>query len=117
MLETDHLLCKALEALIMTLRTHLARLTSELSSHQQLLRELWSLRESDARTLKEKSEVERLREEVERLADEVEMPGCHAGGVRMREGQSGRCLRRLRRKKSLCSLETEALEESNEVEE
>lgn len=64
----------ALEALITTLRTHLARLTSELSSHQQLLAELRSLRETDARTLREKSaEVERLREEVERLAGEVEV--------------------------------------------
>ena len=58
----------------MTLRTHLARLTSELSSHQQLLGELRSLREKDAQTLREKSaEVERLREEVERLAGEVEV--------------------------------------------
>jgi prefoldin subunit 5 len=74
MLEADHLLCKALEALITTLRAHLVRLTSELSSHQQLLHELRSLRESDARTLREKSaEVERLREEVERLAGEVEV--------------------------------------------
>lgn len=64
----------ALEALIATLRTHLTRLTSELSSHQQLLSELRSLRESDARTLREKSaEVEQLREEVERLAGEVEV--------------------------------------------
>ena len=64
----------ALEALITTLRTHLARLTSELSSHQQLLSELRSSRERDARTLREKSaEVERLREEVERLAGEVEV--------------------------------------------
>lgn len=64
----------ALEALIVTLRSHLTRLTSELSSHHQLLSELRSLRESDARTLREKSaEVERLREEVERLAGEVEV--------------------------------------------
>jgi Centrosome localisation domain of PPC89 len=53
----------ALEALIATLRKHLARLTSELTSHQELLSELRSLRDSDARTLREKSaEVERLRE-------------------------------------------------------
>lgn len=56
------------------MRAHLARLTSELSSHQELLSELRSLRESDARTLREKSaEVERLRKEVERLAGEVEV--------------------------------------------
>ncbi|KZP31422.1 hypothetical protein FIBSPDRAFT_849381 [Athelia psychrophila] len=65
---------KALEALITTLRAHLARLTSELSSHRELLSELRSLRESDARTLREKSvEVEHLRQEVERLAGEVEV--------------------------------------------
>ncbi|OBZ71751.1 hypothetical protein A0H81_08633 [Grifola frondosa] len=65
---------KALEALIATLRAHLARLTSELSDHQDLLTELRSLRDSDARTLAEKSkEVDRLREEVERLAGEVEV--------------------------------------------
>jgi Centrosome localisation domain of PPC89 len=68
------LLFAALEALIVTLRTHLARLTSELSSHQQLLSELRVLRERDARTLRDKSaEVERLREEVEKLAGEVEV--------------------------------------------
>ena len=64
----------ALEALITTLRAHLSRLTSELSSHQELLAELRALRETDARTLREKSiEVEHLREEVERLAGEVEV--------------------------------------------
>ncbi|KAF8895141.1 hypothetical protein BD779DRAFT_1797040 [Infundibulicybe gibba] len=65
---------KALEALIGTLRSHLTRLTSELSSHQQLLLELRNLRESDVRSLKEKSgEVDKLREQVERLAGEVEV--------------------------------------------
>ena len=64
----------ALEALVATLRKHLSRLTSELSSHQQLLGELRTLRDSDAKTLREKSaEVERLREEVEKLAGEVEV--------------------------------------------
>lgn len=64
----------ALEALVATLRKHLTRLTSELTSHQQLLSELRELRDSDAKTLREKSaEVERLREEVERLAGEVEV--------------------------------------------
>jgi len=68
------MLFAALEALIVTLRTHLTRLTSELSSHQQLLSELRVLRERDARTLRDKSmEVERLREEVEKLAGEVEI--------------------------------------------
>lgn len=56
------------------MRTHLARLTSELSSHQELLAELRSLRDSDARMLKQKSaDIERLKEEVERLAGEVEV--------------------------------------------
>jgi len=66
--------CLALESLITSLRTHLARLTSELSSHKELLTELRSLRDSDARMLKQKTaEIERLKEEVERLAGEVEV--------------------------------------------
>ncbi|KAI0350352.1 hypothetical protein OH77DRAFT_1489227 [Trametes cingulata] len=65
---------KALEALITTLRAHLSRLTAELSDHKQLLLELRTLRDSDARTLAEKSkEVDRLRQEVERLAGEVQV--------------------------------------------
>ncbi|KAJ3850657.1 hypothetical protein EV368DRAFT_44833 [Lentinula lateritia] len=65
---------KALESLIATLRSHLTRLTAELSSHQELLVELRSFRESDARALKEKtSDITRLRVEVERLAGEVEV--------------------------------------------
>ncbi|KAF5369106.1 hypothetical protein D9615_010432 [Tricholomella constricta] len=65
---------KALEALITTLRTHLTRLTAELSSHRELLTELRELRDSDVRALKQKSaEIERLKEEVERLAGEVEV--------------------------------------------
>ncbi|KAI0714073.1 hypothetical protein C8T65DRAFT_806673 [Cerioporus squamosus] len=65
---------KALEALITTLRSHLTRLTAELSEHKQLLHELRSLRDSDARTLAEKGkEVDKLKSEVERLAGEVEV--------------------------------------------
>ncbi|KAL0576860.1 hypothetical protein V5O48_005125 [Marasmius crinis-equi] len=65
---------KALEDLISTLRSHLTRLTAELSSHQELLVELRSLREADSRSLKEKTvEITRLRDEVERLAGEVEV--------------------------------------------
>ncbi|KAJ7644256.1 hypothetical protein FB45DRAFT_1053047 [Roridomyces roridus] len=77
---------KALESLISTLRTHLTRLTSELSAHQELLTELRQLREQDARTLKEKSgEVERLRREVERLGGEVEvLRGVVEEGLRER---------------------------------
>ncbi|GJE91753.1 Centrosome microtubule-binding domain containing protein [Phanerochaete sordida] len=65
---------KALEALITTLRSHLTRLTSELSDHSRLLQELRTLRDSDVRALKEKSyEINQLRQEVERLAGEVEV--------------------------------------------
>ncbi|KAG5651272.1 hypothetical protein H0H81_009238 [Sphagnurus paluster] len=65
---------KALEALITTLRTHLTRLTAELSSHRELLTELRELRDSDVKALKQKSsDIERLKEEVERLAGEVEV--------------------------------------------
>lgn len=64
----------ALEGLIGTLRSHLSRLTAELSDHRKLLSELRALRDRDARALKEKStEVDRLRHEVERLAGEVEV--------------------------------------------
>lgn len=57
-----------------TLRSHLARLTEELSSHQALLAELRNLRDTDSKTLKEKSaDIDRLRSEVERLAGEVEV--------------------------------------------
>jgi hypothetical protein len=64
----------ALEALVETLRTHLLRLTAELSSQRQLLTELRALRESDRKTLKRKSaEVQKLRSDVERLAKEVEV--------------------------------------------
>ncbi|KAJ7645512.1 hypothetical protein DFH06DRAFT_1050952 [Mycena polygramma] len=77
---------KALESLILTLRSHLTRLTSELSSHQELLTELRKLRERDNRTLREKSaEVDRLRQEVERLAGEVEvLRGVVEEGLRER---------------------------------
>ena len=52
----------------------MARLTSELSSHQELLTELRRLRNSDARLLKQKTaDIERLKEEVEKLAGEVEV--------------------------------------------
>ncbi|KAG7088592.1 hypothetical protein E1B28_012567 [Marasmius oreades] len=65
---------KALEALISTLRSHLTRLTAELSSHQELLVELRSLREADSRALREKAaDITQLRNEVERLAGEVEV--------------------------------------------
>ena len=78
----------ALEALITTLRSHLTRLTAELSEHKQLLIELRSLRDSDARALADKSkEVDKLRLEVERLAGEVEvLRGVVEEGLKERRG-------------------------------
>ena len=78
----------ALEALITTLRSHLTRLTAELSEHKQLLLELRSLRDSDAHALAEKSkEVDKLKQEVERLAGEVEvLRGVVEEGLKERRG-------------------------------
>lgn len=60
--------------MINSLRSHLTRLTSELTSHQELLTELRKLRESDAQALRDKgTEITQLREEVQRLAGEVEV--------------------------------------------
>ncbi|KAI6030806.1 hypothetical protein F5J12DRAFT_310419 [Pisolithus orientalis] len=65
---------KALESLISTLRAHLARVTSDLSTQQQLLEDLRRLRESDALSLSEKTEeINQLRIEMERLAGELEV--------------------------------------------
>ncbi|KAG6872828.1 hypothetical protein C0995_006128 [Termitomyces sp. Mi166 len=78
--------CPALEALITTLRTHLTRLTAELSSHRALLMELRELRDADAQTIKAKSaEIERLDREVERLGGEIEvLRGVVEEGLRER---------------------------------
>ncbi|KAF8634161.1 hypothetical protein AX15_001029 [Amanita polypyramis BW_CC] len=77
---------KALETLITSLRTHLTRLTSELSEHQAMLMELRSLREEDAVALRDKlTEVDNLKNEVERLAGEVEvLRGVVEEGLRER---------------------------------
>ncbi|KAI5118867.1 hypothetical protein M0805_005310 [Coniferiporia weirii] len=65
---------RALEALIATLRSHLSRLTDELSSQQTQLGELRSMRECDLRNLRDKiTEVDNLKLEVERLGGEVEI--------------------------------------------
>ncbi|KAJ3559487.1 hypothetical protein NM688_g313 [Phlebia brevispora] len=65
---------KALQALVMTLKGHLTRLTSELTDHHRLLEELRNLRDTDVRALKDKSrDVDHLRQEVERLGGEVEV--------------------------------------------
>lgn len=62
-----------MEALITTLRSHLARTTSELSLQQDQLNALQSLREIDARGLEQKStNIEKLQAEIERIGREVE---------------------------------------------
>lgn len=64
----------ALESLISTLRSHLTRVTTDLTIQQQLLEELKRLREDDARMLAEKTDdIGALRVEVERLAGEMEV--------------------------------------------
>ncbi|KAG2340139.1 hypothetical protein BDR05DRAFT_1061696 [Suillus weaverae] len=65
---------KALESLISTLRSHLTRVTTDLTAQQQLLEDLKRLREDDAKMLAEKTgEIGALRLEVERLAGEIEV--------------------------------------------
>ncbi|KAF8648981.1 hypothetical protein AX16_006095 [Volvariella volvacea WC 439] len=65
---------KALEELIYELRSHLSRLSVELSSHQQLLSELRRLRDLDVGKLQEKSEeIAMLKSQVEKLEGEVEV--------------------------------------------
>ncbi|KAL5501627.1 hypothetical protein ACEPAH_8887 [Sanghuangporus vaninii] len=65
---------KALESLVATLRSHLSRLTDDLSNHQAQLDELRSLRQNDFSDLRAKiTEVDELRLEVERLAGEVDI--------------------------------------------
>ena len=75
-----------LEFLITTLRSHMSRLTSELSSHKTLLDELRTLREADKNTLRQKvCEVDLLRQEVEKVAGEVEvLKGVVEEGLRER---------------------------------
>ena len=64
----------ALEALVSSLRNHLTRLTSELTSHGALLAELRTLRDADTEALQAKSEeVNMLKDKVEGLAGEVEV--------------------------------------------
>ncbi|KAH9042264.1 hypothetical protein EDB85DRAFT_1918825 [Lactarius pseudohatsudake] len=81
---------KALESLIATLRSHMARLTSELATHKALLDELRTLREADKSTLRQKvREVDLLRREVEKIAGEVEvLKGVVEEGLRERRERS-----------------------------
>ena len=66
--------CAALEALVSSLRNHLTRFTSELTSHSALLAELRTLRDADTDALQAKSEeVNMLKDKVEGLAGEVEV--------------------------------------------
>ena len=68
------MLYTALEALVSSLRNHLTRLTSELTSHSALLAELRTLRDADTEALQAKSEeVNILKEKVEGLVGEVEV--------------------------------------------
>ncbi|KAL5482601.1 hypothetical protein ACEPAI_9195 [Sanghuangporus weigelae] len=65
---------KALESLVATLRSHLSRLTDDLSNHQAQLDELRSLRQIDFSDLRAKiTEIDGLRLEVERLAGEIDI--------------------------------------------
>ncbi|KAI9456150.1 hypothetical protein F5148DRAFT_984542 [Russula earlei] len=77
---------KALETLITTLRSHMARLTADLSSQKTLLDQLRSLREADKNTLRQKvREVDLLKREVEKIAGEVEvLKGVVEEGLRER---------------------------------
>jgi len=60
--------------LISTLRSHLTRVTTDLTAQQQLLEDFRRLREDDVKMLAEKTdEIGALRLEVERLAGEIEV--------------------------------------------
>lgn len=73
MFPDTHIYTTALEDLVNTLRKHLARITSQLQEHQDLIERLHEHREADARQLRNKcQEVEDLRTEVDKLASEVE---------------------------------------------
>ncbi|CAE7146329.1 unnamed protein product [Rhizoctonia solani] len=77
---------KALEALVTTLRSHLARMTSEVEEHQRTIDELRSMHERDVADLEAKTaEVAAITAEVERLAEECErLRGVVEEGLRER---------------------------------
>ncbi|KAJ1303471.1 hypothetical protein OPQ81_011658 [Rhizoctonia solani] len=77
---------KALEALVTTLRSHLARMTSEVEEHQRTIDELRSMHERDVADLEAKTaEVAAITAEVERLADECDrLRGVVEEGLRER---------------------------------
>ncbi|CAE6433886.1 unnamed protein product [Rhizoctonia solani] len=77
---------KALEALVTTLRSHLARMTSEVEEHQRTIDELRSMHERDVADLEAKTaEVAAITAEVEHLAEECErLRGVVEEGLRER---------------------------------
>ncbi|CAE6457832.1 unnamed protein product [Rhizoctonia solani] len=77
---------KALEALVNTLRSHLARMTSEVEEHQRTIDELRSMHERDVADLEAKTaEVAAITAEVERLAEECDrLRGVVEEGLRER---------------------------------
>ncbi|EUC54031.1 Cep57 Cep57-MT-bd: centrosome microtubule-binding domain protein [Rhizoctonia solani AG-3 Rhs1AP] len=77
---------QALEALVDTLRSHLARMTSEVEEHQRTIDELRSMRERDVADLEAKTaEVVAITAEVERLAEECDrLRGVVEEGLRER---------------------------------
>ncbi|KAG8759815.1 hypothetical protein FRC12_009687 [Ceratobasidium sp. 428] len=77
---------KALEALVTTLRSHLARMTTEVEEHQRTIEDLRSMHERDEAELEVKTaEVAAITAEVERLAAECErLRGVVEEGLRER---------------------------------
>ncbi|KAF8755017.1 Centrosome microtubule-binding domain of Cep57 [Rhizoctonia solani] len=74
------------KALVATLRSHLARMTSEVEDHQRTVDELRSMHERDVADLEAKTaEVAAITAEVERLAEECErLRGVVEEGLRER---------------------------------
>lgn len=63
----------ALEALVNSLRSHLARMSQQVQQHQELIDDLRSAREKDVQQLQAKcQEIDQLRAEVDSLTEEVE---------------------------------------------
>ncbi|KAH7336839.1 hypothetical protein B0J17DRAFT_665045 [Rhizoctonia solani] len=77
---------KALEALVNTLRSRLAQMTSEVEEHQRTIDDLRSMHERDVADLEAKtSEVAAITSEVERLAEECDrLRGVVEEGLRER---------------------------------
>jgi len=108
--------------LITSLRTHLTRLTSELSSYREFnrefLAELRILRDADSATLQEKGvEIAYLKNEVERLAGEIEvLRGVVEEGLRERRAAKEASLQTAHRDESRHHELTEEEEEDVETE-